>query len=34
MEKSNITLSLKSILVNFSHLAFGEFASKAFGFLQ
>jgi O-antigen/teichoic acid export membrane protein len=33
MEKSNITLSLKSILVNFSHLAFGEFASKAFGFL-
>jgi O-antigen/teichoic acid export membrane protein len=33
MGKSNITLSLKSILVNFSHLAFGEFASKAFGFL-
>lgn len=33
MEKSNITLSVKSILVNFSHLAFGEFASKAFGFL-
>jgi PST family polysaccharide transporter len=32
MEKSNITLSLKSILVNFSHLAFGEFTSRAFGF--
>jgi O-antigen/teichoic acid export membrane protein len=33
MGKSNINLSLKSILINFSHLAFGEFASKAFGFL-
>ena len=31
--KNNINLSFKTILVNFSHLAFGEFASKAFGFL-
>ena len=33
LEKNNINLSLKTVLINFSHLAFGEFSSKAFGFL-
>jgi O-antigen/teichoic acid export membrane protein len=32
-ERNNILPEYKNIILNFSHLAFGEFSSKAFGFL-